>query len=521
MEGRICHDMRIIVKQNPILVQRAIFRRSAAILVPLVLIVGLATDSLEAQIASPSRLARGNVALSELDLTLLDQDWSTAKRDRSVTGKPLNIDGETFAHGIGTHSNSLLILWLDRGARRFQAKFGVDDGAGSSASVRFSVHGDGRELWNSGIRRKGQTPLGVNLDVSYVRYLSLRVEDAGDGIGGDHADWIEPTLTGVTRPPVVVSRLPGEEGRILPGRQWVDTEGNLIQAHGGGILRYNSLYYWYGEDRSNGYVVIGVSGYESDNLVRWKPLGVVLPRSAYDQKHGAQNINERPKVIFNPKTRKFVMWFHYDKSGYGDSKGGVAVADRPEGPFRYLGQHRPVEKSTFRDMNLFVDDDGEAYVFYSGEDNGTMHIVRLNDEWTAEEKPMVEGKTWARAFVGKWREAPAPFKHGGIYYVITSGCTGWAPNAADLAVAKHPLGPWKMLGNPFSGKRAGRTFDSQSTFVFPQPGAPPGSFIYMGDRWKSEALADSRYIWLPFKMTGARTRIEWKDYGTFKGMGKK
>lgn len=461
-----------------------------------------------------------NLAISDLNLRLVDQDWGTAKRDRAVSGKPLMVGGTSFAKGIGTHSNSLFILKLDRGARGFQVKAGVDDGAGGSASVRFSIHGDGRELWNSGKRRKGEPLAEIRLNVSRVNYLSLHVDDAGDGIAGDHANWIEPTLFGITKMPEVVTRLPGEERRILPGRQWVDTEGNLIQAHGGGILRYNNRFYWYGEDRSQGYVAIGVSGYESDNIVQWRPLGVVLPKSSYDRKHGSQNINERPKVIYNPRTRKFVMWFHYDRSGYGDSQAGVAVADRPEGPFRFIGEHRPVQRSTFRDMNLFVDDDGSAYVFYSGEDNGTMHIVRLNAEWTEGEKPMVEGKTWARAFVGMWREAPAPFKHAGKYYVITSGCTGWAPNPGDLAVARHPLGPWKMLGNPFHGQGGDRTFDSQSTFVLPQPGKPSGHFIYMGDRWKSEALEDSRYIWLTFKMTGGGARIEWEEYGTFKCMGR-
>lgn len=455
--------------------------------------------------------AGGNfVALSELDLTFFDQERNRPMRDQSVTGKPLQIGGKSFTRGIGAYANSSFILRLARGSRRFSAQVGVDDDAGKPASVRFSVRGDGRELWNSGIRRKGDPPVSVNLDVWLVNYLSLHVDDAGDGNAEDHADWIEPTLTGVTTPPVPVTRLPEEEGLILPGRQWADTAGKLIQAHGGGILPYMNRYYWYGEDRSNGYLAVGVSAYESYDLVSWKPLGVVLPRSAYDQAHGDQTICERPKVIYNPYTRQFVMWLHYDKSGYGDSQAGIAVADRPEGPFRYLGQHRPVEKSTFRDMNLFVDDDGKAYVFYAGEGNPTMHIVRLNKEWTGEEQPMVEGKTWARLFVGKMREAPAPFKYSGKYYMITSACTGWAPNAADLAVADHPLGPWKMLGNPFKGPDANKTFNSQSTYVLPEPGQPPGNFIYMGDRWKSNNLPDSRYIWLPFRMESNHTTIQWK-----------
>jgi beta-xylosidase len=205
------------------------------------------------------------------------------------------------------------------------------------------------------------------------------------------------------------------------------------------------------------------------------------------------------------------MWFHYDRSGYGDSRGGVAIADHPAGPWKYLGQQRPIESSTFRDMGTFVDDDGRAYVFYSGEENQTMHVVRLNAEWTGPEMPMVEDKTWARILRGRARESPSPFKHEGKYYLITSGTTGWAPNPGDLAVADNPLGPYKQLGNPFRGEEARTSHRSQSTFVIPDPSRPAGNFIYLGDRWKPEALADARYVWLPFKMDGENTKIDWHE----------
>ena len=45
-----------------------------------------------------------------------------------------------------------------------------------------------------------------------------------------------------------------------------------------------------------------------------------------------------------------------------------------------------------------------------------------------------------RVFPGGFNEAPAVFKHAGKYYLITSGCTGWAPNTARLAVAEVDLG---------------------------------------------------------------------------------
>lgn len=304
--------------------------------------------------------------------------------------------------------------------------------------------------------------------------------------------------------------MPRQVGKIVPGAAWRDTAGNLIQAHGGGILRNQNRYYWYGEDRSAGYVAIGVSAYVSEDLVNWKPLGVVLSASAYNEKWKERTIAERPKVVYNPRTKKFVLWFHYDRSGYGDSQAGVAVADKPEGPFRFVGMFRPVAQSTYRDMKLFVDD-GRAYALYAGEENYTLHIVRLSDDWTQPEQPMVEGQTWIRTLIRAHREAPAPFKYNGKYYLLTSAATGWDPNAANYATADRMLGDWKLQTNPFVGAGREITFGSQSTLVLPAPGKP-GRFVYLGDRWNPQNLADARYLWLPFEMKPDGTfEITWRD----------
>ncbi len=464
----------------------------------------------------------GTVALSDLDLRLVDQERGVARRNAAGDGKPLSIGGRAFESGVGTHAPSRILLRLDACARRFRALAGVDDSADSAGSVRFVVvdrshPGQERALW-SGEHKKGQPALEIDLDVVGVRWLLLRVE--GEGNAGGYADWAQARLEGVTRRllpapvPATAARMPHEEAEFLPGRLWTDTSGQRIQAHGGGLLHHQGKSWWHGESRANGYVAVGVQAYSSTDLLRWKDEGVVLPRSSYDQAHGEQTLCERPKVAFNPATQQFVMWFHYDKAGYGDSRGGVATASSPAGPWKYLGAQRPIETSTLRDMNLFVDDDSRAYLFYAGEDNQTMHVVRLNREWTAPESPMAEGQTWARILAGQSREAPAPFKHAGKYFLISSACTGWAPNAGDLAVADSPLGPYKSLGNPFKGAKSSTSFDTQSTFVIPNPGAPAGSFIYLGDRWKPEALDDARYVWLPFQVRGAGegTSIEWRDH---------
>jgi hypothetical protein len=106
-------------------------------------------------------------------------------------------------------------------------------------------------------------------------------------------------------------------------------------------------------------------------------------------------------------------------------------------------------------------------------------------------------------------EAPAMFKKGGKYYLMMSGCTGWAPNAARSAVADDIFGEWQELGNPCTGEDAATTFHSQSTHIFPVQGAD--QFIYMGDRWTPENAIDGRYIWLPIDFEGNKFVIRWQN----------
>jgi Glycosyl hydrolases family 43 len=313
-----------------------------------------------------------------------------------------------------------------------------------------------------------------------------------------------------------------------PGAVWLDTDGKPIQAHGGGILVHSNVYYWYGEDRTPG-IRSAVSCYSSSNLLDWKRENTALWQTNLPVVNGRRTFVERPKVIYNPHTKQFVMWVHLEQGGYRYSRAGIATSDSPAGPFTFLKAIRPVANTNdfatldpdptfekdfggmFRDMNLFVDDDGNAYVFYAAEDNWTMYVTQLNDDFTGPKIPAAEHKTWARILVRAHREGPAPFKWKGKYYLITSACTGWAPNAANYSTADSILGPWKIFSNPCIGTNADTTFGAQSTFILPAPGRPD-SFIFMADRWNPKNLPDSRYIWLPFTMEpGGKFTISWRD----------
>jgi hypothetical protein len=108
------------------------------------------------------------------------------------------------------------------------------------------------------------------------------------------------------------------------------------------------------------------------------------------------------------------------------------------------------------------------------------------------------------------------FEHQGKYYLLSSGCTGWAPNPARLAVADSIWGPWKALGNPCQGinpeNNLGpeKTFGGQSTYVLPVPGKKD-AYIAMFDMWRPRNPIDGRYLWLPIQFTEQGPTIPWQS----------
>lgn len=303
-----------------------------------------------------------------------------------------------------------------------------------------------------------------------------------------------------------------DTGYFYPGREWWDTDGKPIHAHGGGILyvEESGTFYWYGENKDGQTYraykrgparvdLIGVNCYSSKDLWTWKNEGIVLPSVKYNTTHDLHenNVLERPKVIYNNHTKTYVMLMHIDNGNYTKASVGVAVSSSPTGPFQYLGSKRPHGFDS-RDMTVFKDDDGKAYIIYSSADNSELHIGLLTEDYTD------VGRIMRRALVGQHREAPAVFKHEGLYYMVTSGCTGWAPNEALAHAAESMLGPWETLGKPCVGGNAelrATTFFAQGTFVLPLPGFPD-TFIFMADRWNPTDLRNSRYVWLPLIVDG-------------------
>ena len=349
------------------------------------------------------------------------------------------------------------------------------------------------------------------------------------------------------------------KGEIRSGELWPDNHGVHVNAHGGGILYHRGTYYWFGEHKAENTsnAMVGVTCYSSKNLTDWKNEGVALAVSdeqGSDIEKGC--ILERPKVIYNAKTRKFVMWFHLELKGLGyrAARAGVAVADKVTGPYHFLRSQRvnayryplnvtesekaamaklqpkdyaewwtpkwrrAIEKGLFlqrdlstgkmaRDQTVYVDDDGKAYHIFSSEDNLTLQIAELSEDYTFHTGRFV------RVAAGGQNEAPAIFKKDGTYWMITSGCTGWEPNKARMFSARDIMGPWKQHESPCVGPKADLTFGGQSTYVLKVEGRRD-AFIFMADIWRPKHPSDARYIWLPIDFKNGLPVVEWRDEWT-------
>lgn len=345
------------------------------------------------------------------------------------------------------------------------------------------------------------------------------------------------------------------------GQLWLATDGEHINAHGGNIIFHEGTYYWYGEHRPyRGFTTEkGIAVYSSADLQQWKNEGIALSVSeenGHDIERGC--IMERPKVIYNKVTRKFVMLFHLELKGRGYEAARVAFAesDSPTGPFRYLRSTRlhagkwpfnmnqqqiaaakntdaskwdkwwtpkwrkEVEKGMYlwrdmnsgqmsRDMTVYIDDDGRAYHITSSQENLTLLISELTNDYLD-----YTGR-YVMVAPGGQNEAPCIFKHDGRYWLICSGCTGWTPNEARMFTADNIWGPWHQLPSPFMGVATGyhdmpadKTFGAQGTYIM----KAGKEFVFMADIWNPRHLSQSLHLWLPisFNEKGLPV-IKWTD----------
>ncbi|HLL37266.1 MAG TPA: RICIN domain-containing protein [Streptomyces sp.] len=276
---------------------------------------------------------------------------------------------------------------------------------------------------------------------------------------------------------------------IANGTRFTDTAGNPVHAHGGGIIKVGSYYYWFGEHRNADNTFRYVDAYRSTDLKTWEFRNHVLTQATHPELAVA-NI-ERPKVMYNASTGKFVMWMHKENgTDYSEARAAVAVSDTIDGNYTWRGSFRPLGQHMSRDITVFTDTDGTGYMVSAARENHDLHIYRLTADYTG------VASLVANPWPGGHREAPALFKRNGVYFMLTSGATGWNPNQQRYATATSLAGPWSAMADVGDATAYG----SQTAYVLPVQGTSATSYLYLGDRWGNSfggTVNDSRYVWLP------------------------
>src|SRR5438477_1655182 len=169
------------------------------------------------------------------------------------------------------------------------------------------------------------------------------------------------------------------DAAITAGTAWKDTTGHPIQAHGGGMLKVGSTYYWFGEDKTgesqDNAFFRNVTCYSSTDLAHWTFVANALTRQPSGEL-GPNRVIERPKVIFNATTHQYVMYMHVDTPGHTATRVGVATSPTVCGPYTYRGSVQPLGFKSL-DITLFVDDDGSAYLLSESRTDG-LRMYRLS-----------------------------------------------------------------------------------------------------------------------------------------------
>lgn len=300
---------------------------------------------------------------------------------------------------------------------------------------------------------------------------------------------------------------------LLNGTQWTDTSGRPIHAHGGGMLQNGDYIYWFGENRQGSK---RVSCYRSSDLMDWEFRGDVLtldspfhpleihtdPELITDAETQRGANIERPKVIYNQRTDQYVMWMHWENgANYAAARCSIATCDTIDGNYTYHGSFNPCGFMS-RDCTLFVDDDGTAYFISAARENADLHIYRLSEDYLSIDEHVT--LLWP----GQYREAPAVVKRNGVYFMVTSGCTGWEPNQGKYAYSDSLTGNWSQLFD-FGGPT---TFDTQPTYILPISGKESINYLYVGDRWDPSDYYRSSYVILPIQFPDDKSMIlEWAD----------
>lgn len=304
-----------------------------------------------------------------------------------------------------------------------------------------------------------------------------------------------------------------------------DSIAAAIDAHDGEIAYFNGFFYLYGTSYDCGFEwgtknapFCGFKVYVSKDMVNWTDKGFLFDAQNpvwQSRCNGNTYGCYRPHVIYNKKNNLYVLWINvYDnKVGYR-----VFTSSSPVGPFTEteeptLGINRDAQVAGLNngDHDLFVDDDGIAYLaFTDWKSGGSIVIEKLNTDYTSgtgEYVKVTNGRT----------EAPAMMKRNNEYYLLYSdpNCGYCGGTGTSYRTATSPLGPWQPKIDSPGINISSDSCGGQPSFVSTIKLKSEVIFLYGSDLWnngaKNEALANFYWAPLSFAADGSIKPIVCQD----------
>lgn len=279
-----------------------------------------------------------------------------------------------------------------------------------------------------------------------------------------------------------------------PGKIWLDNNGKRIQAHGGSILFAENKFWWYGENKEGitgtatgepcKFWHHGVKLYSSTDLYNWVDEGFAFCESDdVNNPFYPTHIMDRPHIIYNDKTKQFVMWSKTSFGDFGSCTFTVCAGDSLKN-LKLIHSISPTPHNA-GDFDLFKDGD-KAYVVFENPHTEIVCRELTDDYLNVADNYSCHLEEECPPFV---REAPAYFVHKGVKYLFTSGTTGYYPNATRVARIDEIHGKWTDLGNACVNDFNNNSFHAQFSSVFKHP-FKKDLYIAVGDRWLTDLPID-------------------------------
>jgi hypothetical protein len=287
-------------------------------------------------------------------------------------------------------------------------------------------------------------------------------------------------LAGILPFIVSCSRQPKIEKIVIENiKPRCDLGGLIIDSHGGCLQYFDGCYYLYGSrfgTNQDPTVPCPFSVYSSPNLRDWTDRGDLI-------KDPPKGVYYRPYVVFNPKTKKYILWYNWYQTLW-KGNAGVAVSDSPTGPFVVVNRRAHLSGSCPGDGSLFEDNDGTAYYIYTDIANDyAVRVERLTPDFT-------DTSGQGGGYIGFGNEAPLLFRRNDLYYVLLATLCAACPQGSEVAVetSTSPFGPYTFAGE-INHQSGNDNAQASSTATMDENGATgtnrnaiPSGFISQHDK---------------------------------------